>query len=89
MRKFCRYCGFKLNGVTEECPRCGRVLETKPINQNQEILQTRIRFSQTGNKGIEKNEDNNGIDVFISEPKENAEPMKEKKNDFFSKAGDL
>lgn len=26
MRKFCRYCGYKLNGEIEKCPSCGRVL---------------------------------------------------------------
>ncbi len=26
MRKYCRYCGFKLEREIETCPRCGKVL---------------------------------------------------------------
>ena len=26
MRNYCRYCGFKLEGGSETCPRCGKVL---------------------------------------------------------------
>ena len=67
MRKFCRYCGFKLERETETCPRCGKILS---INRAVVMREERLdRKSKEPDQGIltdvtDKNETNS----FFSTP---------------------